>query len=166
MNQSSFAITRPGMSVVDYIRWLSIAVLVLVGLVYIVNGLSVLLAPGLAGDLGMRWREQTYLRAGIDPYDVSAQFGGLTPSAAEAARIAAHGLAQEAPMLPSGYPPWGFTASFLFIPPASLPMTSVYLRLHLPGGPGIGGLVRLCPGSPLECRIRIADGRGRFRDVR
>lgn len=125
MNQSSFAITRPGMSMVDYIRWLSIAVLVLVGLVYIVNGLSVLLAPGLAGDLGMRWREQTYLRAGIDPYDVSAQFGGLTPSVAETARIAAHGLGQEAPMLPSGYPPWGFTASFLFIPPASLPVTQL-----------------------------------------
>lgn len=125
MKQLSLDIAKPGISAMEYARWLSIAVLVLLGLLYIANGVSVLLAPGLAGDLGMRWREQGYLVAGVNPYDVSAQFGGLTPTAAEAARIAEHDLQNEAPSLPSGYPPWGFAASFLFVPHGSLPVAQL-----------------------------------------
>ena len=104
----------------NYLVWISTALLALLGLVYVINGVVTLLAPGRDSDLGMRWREQGYLISGVDPYDVTVQFGGMKPNDAETARITQHNLQKEPSILPSGYPPWGLAASFMFIPPGAL----------------------------------------------
>lgn len=97
--------------------WLVTALLILLGLAYLGNGVATLISPNYGGDLRTRWRERGYLCAGVDPYDVSVLFRGMKPNAAEMARIAEHNLQNEPAIDPSGYPPWGLTASFLFIPP-------------------------------------------------
>jgi hypothetical protein len=99
--------------------YLVTAALVLLGLAYVRNGVKTLTAPNYQGDYTTRWRERRYLSLGIDPYDVSVQFKGMQPNTSELARIARHHLENEPAIDPSGYPPWGLAASFLFIPPGS-----------------------------------------------
>lgn len=99
------------------IYWVATAFLLALGLAYAINGTLTLIAPGYEGDLGTRWRERDYLRRGIDPYDVSVQFKGMTADARELKRIALQGLGHEPAIDPSGYPPWGLAASFLLVPP-------------------------------------------------
>jgi hypothetical protein len=107
---------RFGIATWGYAGWLATALLILLGLIYVAYGVATLIAPNFEGDLRYRWRERSYLSAGVDPYDVSIQFGGVKPNAAEKARIAEHNLQNE-PHIGAGYPPWGLAASFLFIPP-------------------------------------------------
>jgi hypothetical protein len=108
---------RFGVAAWGYTGWLATALLILLGLAYLGNGVATLVSPNHVGDLHTRWRERGYLWAGVDPYDVSVQFMGMKPNAAERARIAERNLQNEPVIDPSGYPPWGLTASFLFIPP-------------------------------------------------
>src|SRR5580704_15440842 len=89
----------------DYLKVASSALLLLLGLVYLLNGIVTLNAPNYGGDLLMRWRERNYLSRRIDPYDVSVQFAGMIPNAAEEHRINEHGLKNESEIGPSGYPP-------------------------------------------------------------
>jgi hypothetical protein len=108
---------RPVVAAWGSTGYLATAALILVGLAYLANGVATLVAPNYRGDLNTRWRERGYLRAGIDPYDVSVQFNGMKPNAAETRRIADHDLQNESAIDSSGYPPWGLAASFLFMPP-------------------------------------------------
>jgi len=117
------AVGKTGTDGFNYLGWVTAAVLALLGLVYIANGVARLADPSLDSDFGMRWREQRYLMSGVNPYDVSVQFNGMKPSDAEMARIAQHNLQNELATSPSGYPPWGMAASFMFVPPGSLPIS-------------------------------------------
>jgi hypothetical protein len=105
---------------------LATALLILLGLVYLVNGILTLTSSNFGGDLRTRWREQHYLIGGIDPYDISVQFKGMKPNAAERVRIAKHNLQNEPIIDPSGYPPWGLAASFMFIPTGQLHRAQVF----------------------------------------
>jgi hypothetical protein len=100
--------------------WALTALIGLWGLGLLAHGIVTLVAPNFRGDLFLRWNEQQLLLQGIDPYDVSALNAGLKPSASEQARIESHRLREIGPIIPSGYPPWAFTLSFLFIYPLSL----------------------------------------------
>jgi hypothetical protein len=113
----------------DYLKIASSALLLLLGLIYLLNGIVTLNAPNYGGDLLMRWRERNYLSRRIDPYDVSAQFAGMVPNAAEEQRINEHGLKNESEIGPSGYPPWGLAAAFLFIPPGPLRFVQVVFTI-------------------------------------
>jgi hypothetical protein len=104
----------------NYLGWAAAAVLTLLGLFYIANGVARLVDPSLDSDFGMRWREQRYLVSGVNPYDVSVQFNGMKPSDAEMARITQHNLQNEPATTPSGYPPWGMATSFMIVPPGPL----------------------------------------------
>jgi hypothetical protein len=103
-------------------RWAAVATafLALFGTVMALNGVAKLLAPNYPGDLFLRWHEERSMLRGIDPYDLSALNPDYRPSVSESARIEQHHLRSTDSSEPSGYPPWSFTESLLFIYPIPL----------------------------------------------
>lgn len=112
--------------------YLCSVLLSLLGLLYLANGVTTLVASGFDGDLTLRWREQRYILRGIDPYDVSGRTFPALQSPASAARAERQRLDQEPKIIPSGYPPWAFLTGFLFVYPGDFRVTQwSYCALNL-----------------------------------
>jgi hypothetical protein len=91
-----------------------------------------ILKGGRPTDLFLRWRELRYVAGGQNPYDISEyvydrEFG--MPPASPNSRPVKIDPVYGATWVCSGYPPWAFFWSTIFIPPISWPMARIWFFL-------------------------------------
>jgi hypothetical protein len=113
------------------VSWLFVAciILLLAGLAGVGSGFHrMVFAQGFGSDLHKRWREQSCIRMGINPFALYKTPGEAIIPSPEVTTESAPVVPPRA-MHPGGYPPWSYLTGFLLVPPIAFQSVRIYFAL-------------------------------------
>jgi len=106
-----------------------ILVLAALGSINLIRGLTLLGFSQQPTDLFLRWRENVYVSKGINPYDLSEELFQIKQGKPQSEVSGQIDPLLSATWVGSGYPPWAFLWSSIFIPPISWEISRIVFTL-------------------------------------